>query len=37
MISEAVKLNNSILTLKDWGDSVVESVNADANETVEVK
>lgn len=33
MISEASKLGNSVNTLKDWGDNVVDSVN----ETVEVK
>ena len=37
MISEAVKLNNSVNTLKSWGDNVVDSVNAGVDETAEVK
>lgn len=27
MISEASKLGNSVITLKAWGDNVVDSVN----------
>jgi len=36
MGTEASKLGNSVTTLKDWGDQVVESVNS-VNETVKVK
>lgn len=34
MGTEASKLGNSVTTLKDWGDSVVDSVNKDANTVV---
>lgn len=37
MGTEASKLGNSVNTLKDWGDNVVNSVNVGVNETVEVK
>lgn len=37
MGTEASKLGNSVITLKSWGDEVVNSVNVGTNETVEVK